>query len=105
MDAVGVGLALISVFLFMVTLGFSTGQIKVIPSGMKSLNTNRENNDTDEKKFIIVKLPGEGRIPDDYTFDLKVSFYKGSKDAEKEKSNEKCQSGKNLRNRLDEYLT
>jgi len=104
-DSVGVGLALTSIVLFLVTLGLSTRPTQVKPVNKKRL-TPFVNNSENDPKTIVVKLPQGESFPDDYILDLKVSLSKAKAkvEGEKEKGDKIEERGKNFYRRLDEYL-
>lgn len=105
MDSVGVGLALTSIVLFVVTLGLSTRLTQVKPVNKKRL-TPFVNNSENDPKTIVVKLPHGESIPDDYILDLKVSLSKAKAkvEGEMEKGDKIEERGKKFYRRLDEYL-
>jgi hypothetical protein len=104
MDPVGVGLAMISVVLFGVSLGLSTRPAQVAPSNKKKLGAINDGNGENHQKTILVKLPQGNNIPEDYSIDLRVSLTKNKKEREEEKENKAGEQGRKISRRLDEFF-
>lgn len=104
MDPVGVGLAIISVVLFGVSLGLSTRPAQVTPSNKKKLSAFNDGNSENNQKTILVKLPQGSNLPEDYSIDLRVSLTKNKKEREEKNENKAGEQGRKISRRLDEFF-
>jgi len=102
MDYAGIGLALVSMALFLTALVFSTRPGRADPVDKEKLSVSGETGAADGQKAVIVKLPGGDNLPDEYIIDLKVSINKNKRPDPGEVKPVEAQ-GKKI-NRLDKYL-
>ena len=103
MNYAGVGLALVSLALFLAALVFSTRPGRTEPAVKeKKVRVSEKPGAANGQKAVIVELPGVDNMPDECIIDLKVLIGKNHK-AELKKGGQAETHGKKI-NRLDKYL-
>ena len=88
---------LVSIVLFAATLVLSI-KAPVMHSNQKILKAAGAFNNVNDQRAIVIKLPQQDNIPEDYTIYLKVNLSKAEKEEGIESGKEK------FYRRLDEYL-
>jgi uncharacterized membrane protein len=99
-----IGLVIFCIGLFIFSLYLSTGLAPSAEPGKKLMNSADDSLKIEEKKCIVVKLPENCLIPEDYTLDLKVSLHRCKDIEDKGKPNKNSRWYKNQYHELDEYM-
>lgn len=102
MEPLSISLVILAIILSVVNLGFSTKTPQIMPADRGLPDSPQQSECTCGPKAIVVKLPEDGAIPEDYALDLKISIYKPQNSPEKAPIS--GEGTKKIYRRLDDYI-